>query len=86
MMKSQNESNNPETREQKTVSIRGFFWRRIYRDKRFLIVAFLIAVFLVTYLMTGDYTWRPQGSWGRTVETSDKRVTNLPSVTAEPSK
>jgi hypothetical protein len=70
--------------EQALTDERGPYWRRAYRDWRVLMVVFLMVVFLVTYLMTGDSSWRPNGPWGRTTETSDKHGTDLPPVTTDP--
>jgi hypothetical protein len=70
--------------EQALIDERGPYWRRAYRDWRFLMAVFLAVVFLTTYLLTGDFTWRPKGSWDRTVEKSDKHGTDLPPITADP--
>jgi len=83
MIKKTEQKNNRKT-EQALVDERGPYWRRAYRDWRVLTAVFLIVVFAVTYLMTGDSSWRPKGPWGRTVETSDKHGTDLPPVTADP--
>ena len=80
MIKKLGQKNRRKT-EQALMEERGSFWRNAYRDWRVLIVVFLATVFLVTYLMTGDSSWKPKGSWGRTVETNDKHGTDLPPVT-----
>jgi hypothetical protein len=83
MIKKMERKDNRKT-EQALVDERGPYWRRAYRDWRVLMAAFLAVVFLVTYLMTGDFNWRPKGPWDRTTETKDKLGTDLPPVTADP--
>lgn len=84
MTENQNEQGRQRPREQKMSSLRPVSWSRVYRDWRFLAAFFLIAVAVVSYLVTGDLSWRPFGRWHQTVEKSDKTGTDLPPVTANP--
>ncbi|GEM_PF-2139896 len=70
--------------EKTLIEERGSYWHRAFHDWRFLMAVFVLLVFLVTYLMTGDMAWKPKGNWFRTVEKSDKQKTNLSSVTRVP--
>jgi len=83
MTENQNEQSNQRPREQKMSSLRPVSWRHIYRDWRFLTAFFLIGAAVISYLLTGDLSWRPLGHWQQTTEKSDKLGTDLPPVTAD---
>ena len=66
--------------ERKMTSLRKVDWPRAYRDWRVLAAVFVILVVLVTYLITGDFTWRPGNNWHPVTEKTDKQETVLPPV------
>jgi hypothetical protein len=57
------------TAEQRMSSLRAFHWRHFYLDRRFLIIASLILVILVTYALTGDFTWHPRAGMVSVIKT-----------------
>jgi hypothetical protein len=61
MIKDPNEPDSKLAPERKMTSLRDFHWRTLYRDRRFWIGLFFILVAVITYLLTGDLTWKPHG-------------------------
>ena len=39
----------------------GPYWRRMHRDWRFWVCAFLMAAALAVYVLSGDLAWIPHG-------------------------
>ena len=79
-----NKQNDEQIREDKTTKLPTGKLFRVYRSWGFLIVASLFLVSLATYLLTGNFTWRPGSHWRWSVETKDKYGTELPPVTHDP--
>jgi len=51
---------NPDTTE--LHPSRGPYWKRAHRDGRIWFFVILMLAAMVIYLMTGDLSWRPNGS------------------------
>ncbi len=60
------------TAEQRLSSLRAFHWRHFYRERRFVIVASLVLVVVVTYALTGDFTWHPRARMVPVLNTAAK--------------
>ena len=82
MVQNSNLSDDRPKKEQSLIEERGSYWHRACRDWRLLIAAALVLVAIASYLLTGDLGWRPHGIWHKTVESSDKKGTDLTPVAA----
>jgi len=67
--------------EQKMKALRPIDWQHPYRDWRFLTAIAVILVIVVTYLLTGDISWRPRGNWHPEVNRVNQNAAVLPPVT-----
>ena len=61
MTKHKHEKKHPQTFIPEISPVRAPTWAHAHRDWRFLAVVFLMMVALVTYVMTGNLAWRPDG-------------------------
>ena len=78
MWKNQSEPKYQRTQERKMPAFHKVDWQHVYRDWRFMVGGCVVLVIVVTYLLTGDFFWRPNGPWHRETEKVSIHAADLP--------